>query len=192
MILSRVLLDAQIVHNLGKSGATTGEVGLQVKGTGMDRLTVLAMFSWQYLLMAFLACLGIVQLAAARSGRRHLWLLPHRRATAFLGVVLLVAGIAMFYLMPLAMAGPWGPTDPTDGSPTWAAAGPDTLHRARNLNDTEGGLSGHWQALWFALAWIGATLLARAAGRRRQTGHQPGTAPPERRILVGTRLGDDR
>lgn len=163
-----------------------------MKGIGMDRLAVLAMFSWQYLLMAFLACLGIVQLAAARSGRRHLWLFPRRRATALFGVALLVAGIAMFYLIPLAMAGPWGPADAIDGSTTWARATPDLLHRARNLNDTEGGLSGHWQALWFALAWIGATLLARAAGRRRQAGHQPGTAPRGRRILVGTRLGDDR
>jgi hypothetical protein len=158
----------------------------------MDRLTVLAMFSWQYLLMAFLACLGIVQLAAARSRRRHLWLLSRQRSTVALGAVLLVAGIAMFYLIPLAMAGPWGPPDPVDGSPTWARATPDTLYRARNLNDTEGGLSGHWQAFWFVLAWIGATLLARAAGRRRRTDRQPDTAGREPRTLVGARPGGDR
>lgn len=162
-----------------------------MKGIGMDRLAVFVMFSWQYLLMAFLACLGIVQLASARSGRRHLWLLPRRRATTLLGIALLVAGLAFFYLIPLAMNGPWGPPDPITGSPTWSAATPDTLHGARNLNDTDGGLSGHWQALWFALAWIGATLLARTAGRRRQfDAAEPATPPPP--TLVSTRSGGGR
>ena len=131
----------------------------------MDRLIVLGMFSWQYLLMAFLACLGIVQLAAARSGRRHLWLLPGRRWTALVGIVLLAAGISFFYLIPLGTAGPWGP--PIDGTTTWATASPEAVPGARNVNDTAGGLSGHWQALWFAIGWIGAVLVARAAGRSR-------------------------
>ncbi len=154
----------------------------------MDRLTVLAMFSWQYLLMAFLACLGVVQMAAARSDRRHLWLMRGRRHTAVLGAILLVGGMALFYLIPLLMAGPWGPGEPVGGSATWAKATVDTLAGARNINDTAGGLSGHWQALWFVGAWIGAVLFARTIGRR----NQPTEEPPdrERRVLVGTSSGD--
>ena len=155
----------------------------------MDRLTVLAMFSWQYLLMAFLACLGIVQIAAARSGRRHLWLLSWQRGTAVLGVILLVGGIALFYLIPLWTAGPWGPPDAVGGSVGWAPATLETLTEARNVNDTAGGLSGHWQALWFVLAWIGAVLLARFIGRRRRPVE---TEAPEheRPVLVGASTED--
>jgi len=156
----------------------------------MDRLTVLAMFSWQYLLMAFLACLGVVQMAAARSGRRHLWLVRRRRHTAVVGAILLVGGMAIFYLIPLLMVGPWGPAETAGGSATWARATVDTLAGARNINDTAGGLSGHWQALWFVVAWIGAVLVARAIGRR----HQPTEEPPDRnrRVLVGASSGDRR
>ena len=132
-----------------------------------DRLTVLALFSGQYLLMAFLACLGIVQIAAARSGRRHLWLLRRCRSTTILGIVLLVSGMAYFYLIPLWVAGPWGPPDPADGTATWATAALETLPGVRNINDTAGGLSGHWQALWFLLAWIAAVFFARSIGRAR-------------------------
>ena len=126
------------------------------------------MFSWQYLLMAFLACLGIVQLAAARTDRRHLWLLRQRRLTAVLGVVLMLTGVALFYLTPLWIAGPWGPPDLINQSPTWAPGSFDTLPGARNINDTAGGLSGHWQALWFTVAWIGAVFFAQAVNRSRR------------------------
>lgn len=137
----------------------------------MDRLAVLVMFSWQYLVMAFLACLGVVQIAAARSGRRHLWLLRRRPATILLGLVLVAGGIAFFYLLPAWTAGPWGPPDPIDGAATWSASALESLTGARNINDTSGGLSGHWQALWVSLAWTGAVFLSRAAGRH----HRPDT-----------------
>lgn len=161
---------------------------MALKGISMDRLTVLAMFSWQYLVMAFLACLGVVQLAAARSGRRHLWFLSGRWWTTSLGLLLILAGIAFFYLIPLSTAGPWGPPNLADGTPTWAPASPETLTGARNINDTAGGLSGHWQALWFVVAWIGAVLVARTIGRR----HEPTEEPPGRdtRVLVGSSSGD--
>jgi hypothetical protein len=126
------------------------------------------MFSWQYLLMAFLACLGVVQMAAARSGRRHLFLMRRRRATAILGFVLLVGGIALFYLIPLWKAGPWGPRGPLEGAAAWGTATLESLTAARNINDTAGGLSGHWQALWVSLAWIAAVFFSRTAGRRHQ------------------------
>jgi hypothetical protein len=140
-------------------------VAFEAKDIAMNRLAVLTMFSWQYLLMAFLACLGIVQMAAVRSGRRHLWLLRRHRSTAALGCLLLVAGVAFFYLIPLVTAGPWGPADPIQGSATWSAASPVTLTAARNVNETAGGLTGYWQALWFSLGWIAAVFFARAVGR---------------------------
>lgn len=138
-----------------------------MKGTSMDRLTVLGMFSWQYLLMAFLACLGVIQIAAARSRRRHLWLLRNPSSTTALGIGFLAAGFAFFYLVPLWTAGPWGPPGLVEGSVTWAPASPETLAGARNINDTAGGLSGYWQALWFTVAWFAAAFFARAVGRRR-------------------------
>lgn len=151
------------------------------------------MFSWQYLLMAFLACLGIVQMAAARSGRRRLWLLRRRRPTTLLGVMLLVGGMAFFYLIPLWVAGPWGPPDPVNGVATWGTAPLESLTGARNINDTAGGLSGHWQALWVSLAWIGAVCFSKAAGRIRHSTvieeSQPGQ---DRRILTAITLGDKR
>ena len=159
----------------------------------MDRLTVLAMFSWQYLLMAFLACLGIVQLAAARSGRRHLWLLSSRRWTTLLGVLLIVAGIAFFYLIPLWAAGPWGPPNVADRTATWAPASPETLTGARNVNDTNGGLSGHWQALWFAIAWMTAVFFARAVGRLlNPTDDEEPPGEQVERTLVGVARGGHR
>lgn len=127
------------------------------------------MFSWQYLLMAFVACLGIVQMAAARSGRHRLWLLQRRRSTALLGALLLVGGMVLFYLIPLWMAGPWGPPDPVDGVATWGTSPLESLTAARNINDTAGGLSGHWQALWVSLAWIGAVFFSRMPGRRHRS-----------------------
>lgn len=151
----------------------------------MDRLAVLAVFSWQYLLMAFLACLGVIQTAAARSGRRHLWLMRRRRATTTLGVVLLVGGVAFFYLIPLWTAGPWGPPDPVEGAATWGTATIESLTAARNINDTAGGLSGHWQALWVSLAWIAAVFISRSAGRRHRALVETNPEGPDRRLLAG-------
>ena len=155
----------------------------------MDRLTVLVMFSWQYLLMAFLACLGIVQIAAARSGRRHLWLLRRHRSTTVLGIGLVIAGLAFFYLVPLAMLGPWGPPSPIDGTATWAIASPNALTEARNINDTDGGLSGHWQALWFTVAWVGAACFARAVGRVRRPIDEETSVGGDDRILIDVTSG---
>jgi hypothetical protein len=168
-------------------------VGFDTKGISVDRLTVLAMFSWQYLLMAFLACLGMVQIAAARSGRRRLWLLRRRRSTALLGVMLLVGGMAFFYLTPLWMAGPWGPPDPVNGVATWTTAPLESLTGARNINDTAGGLSGHWQALWVSLAWIAAVFFARAVGRVRSGAGIDGSRPDQgQRMLTAAGSGEQR
>jgi hypothetical protein len=162
------------------------------EGINMDRLAVLAMFSWQYLVMAFLACLGMVQMAAARAGRRHLWLLRRRRATIILGAVLLVGGVAFFYLIPLWTAGPWGPPDPVNGAATWGTATLESLTAARNINDTAGGLSGHWQALWVSVAWMAAVFFSRSAGRRRHAHVETDSEDPDRRSFAGITSGEQR
>jgi hypothetical protein len=150
----------------------------------MDRLAVLLMFAWQYLLMAFLCCLGIVQLAAARSGRRRLWLAKRRCMTTVAGAGLLIGGMAFFYLIPLVVA---GPSDPVTGTASWARATLETLAGARNINDTAGGLSGHWQALWFCTGWTGAVFFARGVGRlRRAPDRKLRLRDQETRILVGS------
>ena len=163
-----------------------------MKGISMDRLTVLAMFSWQYLLMAFLACLGIVQMAAARSDRRHLWIMRRRLSTTLAGVVLLLVGTAFFYLIPLWTAGPWGPPDPVHGAVTWARASSATIAGARNINDTAGGLAGHWQALWWAVAWIAAVFFARAIGRVERPGKGEEPSGDRDKNLVGVIGGGRR
>ncbi len=124
----------------------------------MDRLAVFGLFTWQYLLMVYVAGLGVIQLAAVRSGRRHLWVFPHRRLSALLGLALVGVGVASFFLEPLWTTGPWGPLGV--GRATWA-----TLETARNVNDLNGGLAGYWQALYFSVAFLAAAFTARAAGR---------------------------
>lgn len=133
----------------------------------MTRLGVFALFSGHYLLMAFLVCLGAIQLAAARSGRRHLWLVGRRYLTYLLGALLVAGGISIFYLLPLFTNGPWGPPSPGYDSPTWAHATWQTLPSARNINDTVGGLSGHWQALWFSVGFMLAAVSARTGAKWR-------------------------
>ncbi len=151
----------------------------------MTRLGVLALFSGHYLLLAFLAGLGVIQMGAARSGRRRLWILSHRRVTHLLGVALLLGGIALFYLLPLITTGPWGPPDATTGEPTFARATWETLPSARNINDTQGGLAGHWQALWFSVGWILAAFAARAVGGRRERRRGPAARASGPSDLVG-------
>lgn len=124
----------------------------------MDRLAVFALFTWQYLLMAYVAGLGVIQLASARSLRRKLWLVPRRAATMWIGVLLVLVGVGTFFLEPLWIVGPWGTGGP--GRAAWS-----TLVSARNVNDVDGGLAGYWQALYFSIGFFAAGLTARAAGR---------------------------
>lgn len=52
----------------------------------------------QYLIYAFLASLGVLQLAAVRSGARRFWLLSGERASLVAGMLLIVGAHAYFYL----------------------------------------------------------------------------------------------
>lgn len=51
----------------------------------------------QYILFVSLACIGVLQLAGARSASRRLYLLPERAASAALGCVLLLSAYAYFF-----------------------------------------------------------------------------------------------
>ena len=118
-----------------------------------------------YAVMAYMGTLGVIQLATARSGLTGLWFIPDRTATRVLGICLVVAGIAYFFLAPLWTAGPWGSVPGgrivigAGGEPVpWGKASYRDLPQARNINDVDGGLSGSSQALWFA-AGAGAAIM---------------------------------
>lgn len=130
----------------------------------MDRVVVFGLFTWQYLLMVFMAGLGVIQIAAVRSRREHLWLTRSSTLSAALGTILLIAGVALYFLEPLFIAGPWGPGGPDAcGTASWRS-----LASARAVNDTRGGLAGYYQALWFAIGFSLAAALAWMCGRLRK------------------------
>ncbi len=120
----------------------------------------------QYLLMAFLVALGAVQIAASIAGLRGMMLLPGRRTARALGIALLFAGIAVFYLMPLWVDGPWasGSVEADSSTREWGRAGWSDLGTARNVNDVDGGLSGTDHARWFPIAAALALAVSLAGG----------------------------
>jgi len=130
----------------------------------VDRVVVFGLFTWQYLLMVFMAGLGVIQIAAVRSRREHLWLTRSPTLSAALGTILLIAGVALYFLEPLFLSGPWGPAGPD----AWGTASWQSLPAARAVNDTRGGLAGYFQALWFAIGFIAAATVAWVCGRLRR------------------------
>lgn len=116
------------------------------------------LFTVDYLVMVTLVALGTVQLAAAAARLRGLWLVPGRTATRVAGVLLVVAGLAYFYLEPLWVAGPWRGASGI-GTVTLGA-----LPGARNVNDIDGGLAGGQQAELFLAATAVALLVSVIAG----------------------------
>ena len=131
-----------------------------------DPETVRDVFASHYFLFAFLASLGTLQIAVANSGTRGLWLTPRRLVNRWLGVALILSGIALFFLMPLWIEGPWA-----DGSlqadsiiREWGQARWGELAGARNVNDIHGGLDGTKQAIWFPLAAILAFAVSAVIG----------------------------
>jgi hypothetical protein len=124
-----------------------------------------------YFAMAYLGTLGVLQIAAARSGLSGFWFIPNQAATRALGFALVVAGIAFFSLAPLWTAGPWGSVPGgrvvvgAEGDPVpWGKASYRDLPQARNINDVNGGLSGNSQALWYAAAAGTAIVTTYVAG----------------------------
>lgn len=124
------------------------------------------MLEHHYLLLAFLAGLGTIQITASLGGYRGLWLVPHRMVTRYLGVALLLSGFALFLLLPLWTNGPWkhGSVRPNSAARDWGRAGWSDLPRANNVNDINGGLSGMQQAIWFPSGVAAAFVVSLIAG----------------------------
>lgn len=121
-----------------------------------DPTVVRDAFASHYFLFAFLASLGTLQIAVTISGARGLWLTPHPVVTKWLGIALIVAGVLVFFAMPLWIEGPWeaGSVEADSVTREWGQANWDELAGARNVNDIHGGLDGTKQAIWFPLAAI--------------------------------------
>ncbi len=131
-----------------------------------DPSEVQALFARHYFLFAALATLGALQIAVSMGGFRGMWLLPGRLITRFAGIALIVAGAALFFLMPLWVDGPWaaGSVEADSSTRLWGKADWGDLGAARNVNDIDGGLSGTGQATWFPLSAVIAVVLSIAAG----------------------------
>jgi hypothetical protein len=131
-----------------------------------DPEAVRDVFASHYFFFAFLAGLGTLQIAVANSRIRGLWLTPNRLVNRWLGVVLILTGIAVFFGQPLWIEGPWAAGSIQADSVTreWGQANWSELAGARNVNDIHGGLDGTKQAIWFPLAAIVAFAVAAIAG----------------------------
>jgi hypothetical protein len=132
----------------------------------VDASEVYSLFSRHYLYFAALATLGTLQIAVATGGYRGLWLTPSRAMTRLVGILLVLVGIALFFLMPLWVDGPWasGSVTADSASREWGKAGWGDLGAARNVNDINGGLSGTGQATWFPLGALIAFVVSVSAG----------------------------
>lgn len=131
-----------------------------------DPTTVRDVFASHYFLLAFLASLGTMQVSVTISGARGLWLTPHRTATRWLGIALIVAGFVIFFAQPLWIEGPWaeGSVEADSASREWGQANWAELAGARNVNDIHGGLDGTKQAIWFPLAAVLAFAISTLVG----------------------------
>ncbi len=131
-----------------------------------DPSDVQALFARHYFYFAMLATLGVLQIAVSIGGYRAMWLIPGRMSTRITGVVLVLAGITLFFLLPLWVDGPWaaGSVEADSATRLWGKADWGDLGAARNVNDVDGGLSGTGQATWFPLAALIAGIVSVAAG----------------------------
>ena len=132
----------------------------------VDPSEVYPLFARHYFYFAALATLGTLQIAVATGGFRGLWLLPGRAATRLAGILLVLVGIALFFLMPLWVDGPWasGSVNADSATREWGRAEWKDLGAARNVNDINGGLSGTGQATWFPLGAVIAFVVSVGAG----------------------------
>jgi len=125
-----------------------------------------SLLTWHYVVTAFGASLGVIQIAVASSGLRGLWFIASRRAVYALGALLVVGAFAWFVLAPLWVDGPWKAGSVVPGSPLreWGRAAPGDLPSARNLSDAHGGLSGPSQGGWFPVGAAAAVALTLGLG----------------------------
>ena len=116
--------------------------------------------------MVLFSTTGTLQIATSIGDHRGFWILPGRKITRLLGVMLLVVGITFFFLQPLWTEGPWATGEVGYDSSTrgWGKANWNDLGAARNINDVDGGLSGTDQATWFPLAAFLAVVISLIFG----------------------------
>ena len=107
-----------------------------------------------------------MQIAVSNAGTRGLWMTPNAGMTRLLGIALILTAIAVFFLQPLWVDGPWaaGSVEADSLTRDWGTASWDEIAGARNVNDIHGGLDGVKQAAWFSLAAISAFLVSAIAG----------------------------
>ena len=131
-----------------------------------DLSTVRELFAGHYLLFAFLASLGTIQITTANSGIRGLWLVPHGGVTRLLGIALILAGAIIFFTQPLWVEGPWaaGSVEADSTTREWGTSTWGELPGARNVNDIHGGLDGIKQTIWFSLATLTAFAVSAIGG----------------------------
>ena len=147
----------------------------------VDQAAAHEIITRHYVLLAFALSLGAVQVAVSVSGLRGLWLLPSAKATRWLGICLSAASVALFFLAPVWVEGPWasGSVGADSSTRGWGTASWGELAGAYNINDVDGGLSGTAQAIWFPAGFAGALLLTLAVGSvfarlRRPAGRSAG------------------
>ncbi len=131
-----------------------------------DPADVQALFGRHYFYFAALATLGALQIAVSIGGYRGMWLLPGRLLTRYFGVLLIIGGAALFFMLPLWIDGPWaaGSVEADSSTRLWGKADWGDLGAARNVNDVDGGLSGTGQATWFPLSALIAAIVSVGAG----------------------------
>ena len=120
-----------------------------------------------YLILAFLVSLGSLQIAVTISGIRGLWLLPNRILTRYLGILIVVVGLAYYIFSPLWIEGPWAAGSVIDGTSEnrqWGTAAFSEISGTRNLNDIHGGMAGTAYAVYFVVSAVLATLFAAIIG----------------------------
>ena len=122
------------------------------------------LFTNHYLLTAFVASIGVIQLAAVSARLRGLWFLPNLKLTYALGGVLIIGAFIWFIFTPLLVEGPWGhaPRSAESHSRDWGQSSFRELGAARNVNDIDGGLAGNAQATLFPAGATAAMLITLA------------------------------
>lgn len=139
-----------------------------------------------YLILALAVSVGVLQIAASVSGLRVLWLVDSPRGTRWLGILIVMAAVALFVLAPVRVEGPWaaGSVEADSSTRQWGRASWSELAGAYNINDIHGGLSGSDQAMWFPAGFAAALALTLAGGAVRSL--------IRRGCARGTQRGRDR
>lgn len=144
----------------------------------MGFLAAREFFADHYFTVAFVASLGVIQLAAARGSLRGLWLARQQSTVRALGLTLLVLGAGLYYLTPLWTVGPWADAD-TGTVQAWDDAELADISAAHNVGDTNGGLSGNTQAILMLAGCAASFTLSALVGLVLRRGDIPFSSTPQ-------------